>query len=123
MSKRSLEDTICSDLKRMRFETTQGTKRGREHTDEDDEYDEMRFVRPQTFHTTSGHHMLLQEMRAENTRLREEADKKDRLIHYGASEIKRLNADLLISKRQVQMMEDYVAGVEGRTEYMPFYVS
>jgi len=118
MSKRSFEDTICGGFKRMRFETTQGTKRVRE-----DDGGEERFVRPQTFHTTSGHHMLLQEMRAENTRLREEADKKDRLIHYGASEIKRLNADLLISKRQVQMMEDYVAGVEGRTEYMPFYVS
>ena len=117
--KRSFSGSFAfSDMKRQCFEIQKGVKRGR-----DDDEKEDRVVRQQTFNDTSGHAMKLSEMREEVIRLRAEADEKDRLIQYGAGEIRRLNAELLTSKHQLQMMQDYVTLMEGRDNEMPFYVS
>lgn len=53
-------------------------------------------------------------LQKENQRLRTEMDQKDKLIQYGMSDIKRLNADILSLKHQVFMMEDYIASMDKR---------
>ena len=53
-------------------------------------------------------------LKDENRHMRNEMDQKDKLISYGCSEIKKLNAKILTLKHQVSMMEDYVACMEGR---------
>ena len=117
--KRSFSGSFGFDeLKRQCFEIQKGVKR-----DRDDDEETTVVKKQQTLTLQSGHKMMVKEIREENSRLRAEADKKDRLIHYGASEIRRLNAELLTSKHQLRMMEDYVSVMEGRDNDMPFYVS
>ena len=107
-----------SELKRQCFEIQKGVKRGRE-----DEEQTVDIKRQQTLTMQSGHKMKLSQLREENARLRAEAHEKDRLIKYGAGEIRRLNADILCLKHQVNMMEDYVAAMEGRSDDRVFYIS
>lgn len=106
-----------NDLKRQCVEIQKGVKRAYE------ERDDPVPKRQQTENHQSGHMMMVEKLREDNRQLRAEADEKDRLIKYGAGEIKRLNAELLTSKHQLKMMEDYVAVMEGRKNDMPFYVS
>ena len=111
------EEELCKIFKRQCVPPSHGIKRGREDND-------MPVIkRQQTVNHQSGHMMMVEKLREENRKLRAEADEKDRLIKYGAGEIKRLNAELLTSKHQLRMMEDYVAVMEGRTDDIPFYVS
>jgi len=124
MSKRSFSASFeFTSLKKICLELKQGVKRDREDGEEEDEDEPAVVKKQQLLNAQSGHKMIVEEMRDTNSRLRTEADEKDRLINYGMGEIRRLNAELLTSKHQLRMMEDYVAVMEGRDNDMPFYVS
>jgi chromosome segregation ATPase len=108
MSKRAYDQADYGNVKRHCFEVPHGQKRSR-----DDAMEECGSKRQAITNQQSGHLMEIHNLRVENASLRAELDSKERILEYGASEIKWMNAALLTNKHQIQMMEDYLANLQG----------